>query len=249
MVCASCGETLKPDARFCANCGATVAAVDKTMVASSLPQPPAGPNQMPPTQQVGPANYQQPNPGYQPAGYQQPNPGYQPAGYQQPNPGYQPAAYQQPNPGYQQPYAVATMRTGGKVPAMLMLACGLAMVVAIFLPFVFDSSSSYSLFDMLTEASSDVGSVPTEAWIVIAVPLFALLACGFTVLAFWRRGAVWGVLSLLTGLVLGGFNGLLLLGASQDTSGFGAGVGAITLAVAGLLLFVFSIVFLVRRRA
>lgn len=99
MICNSCGKEVKPDERFCGNCGAeidmaTMLIDDDEPVAEASAPVEAAPVQAAPVQ----PQYQQPvQPQYQQPQYQQPQ-------YQQPQ--YVQPQYQQPmQPQYGQPYS------------------------------------------------------------------------------------------------------------------------------------------------
>ena len=236
MTCPHCSASLKPDARFCAECGATVAQSapnnDKTIAVTPLQLPPHMQTNQPPANVYGQQSQPQPyaNP-YQPAAPPQ-YAGYAPQGYNVP--------------------AVAPIpAVNGRIPALLMLISSLAMVVSIFLPFLINNSVTYSLYEQVNELiAQGTTDAPGEVWIFVVISIVIVLSLVVSVLALWRRRNLWGALGLVFGLVTFGFMGLLLIGASVDTSDdVEVGTGILVAMVAGLVLLVASIVFMARKKA
>lgn len=111
--CASCGEELRSDARFCKHCGSSiVTSHDMPMEAA----PSEAPTQAQPTYSApgyqGPQGVHPGYPGPQP-GHPGPQPGHQgpQSGYPGPQPGYQ-----SPQPGYQDPQSGYHVAQGGPSP-------------------------------------------------------------------------------------------------------------------------------------
>ncbi|HEY1012910.1 MAG TPA: zinc-ribbon domain-containing protein [Herpetosiphonaceae bacterium] len=301
MNCSNCGQPLKPGARFCNSCGASVveapaagapAGVDQTLIASSSSMPIANvdktialpQNQVPPAPQQGgfgqpqsqPLN--QPQPGYgqpqsqplnqpqggfgpppQQQGYGQPQGGFGPPpqqqGYGQPQPfaappqqqGYAPAPYGQPGPGYGVPGVGGAPNTNGRLPAMVMVASALAMLVGIFLPLLVSGSESVSLLRVFNEG--DLGNAETGvAALFTSFPVAIGLALLSSIMAFVKRRNIWAIVPLLAGLYLSGINALLLIGASQDGSDFEPGVAVFIFCFGGLIMLITSIVFMARKK-
>ena len=262
MTCPHCSASLKPDARFCAECGATVAQSapnnDKTIAVTPLQLPPHMQTNQPPANVYGQQSQPQPyaNP-YQPAAppppyanqYGSPN---QPQPYANP---YQPATPPQyagyAPQGYNVPAVAPIPAANGRIPALLMLISSLAMVVSIFLPFLINNSVMYSLYELVNELiAQGTTDAPGEVWIFVVIPIVIVLSLVVSVLALWRRRNLWGALGLVFGLVTFGFMGLLLIGASVDTSDdVEVGTGILVAMVAGLVLLVASIVFMARKKA
>jgi hypothetical protein len=268
MNCPSCSAPLKPGARFCAECGATVpqapAYTDKTMIATPLP--PAGDRTAPMSpgapQQYGPpapqpyAQPQQPQYG-QPQQYGPPaQPQYGQPQYgqpQQPQYGQPVTPYVQAgNPyGYNVPVQAPVSPAAGRIPGVIMVLSSLAMVVAIFLPLLGDSSRVVSLYELLSRLSEfGVGDLPGEGWLFVAIAVLIVLSLLTSGLALWRRRNLWAVFSMLFGLVVGGFMGLMMIGAaaSEDID-LVIGSGTTIMAVSGLLLVIASIAFMATRKA
>jgi hypothetical protein len=250
MNCPSCSAPLKPGARFCAECGATApqapAYTDKTMIASPLP--PAGDRTAPmnpPAAQYGPpAPQQYAQPQYGPPA----QPQYGQPQYAQPQAPYAQAG--QPY-GYNVPAQAPVSPSKGFISGLIMLLSSLAMVVAIFLPFLADRTETISLYDALVKLSEyGVSDVPGEAWLFVSIPVLIVLSLLTSGLALWRRRNLWAVFSLLFGLVLFGFLGLATIGLSADgSSDFTIGSGMLAILGAAFVLLVTSIVFMATKKA
>ncbi len=274
MNCPSCSQPLKPGARFCAECGATVGpppATDKTMIASALPAyaPPAEPGQTaaagPPTANSAPTlpqNYAQPQQ-YQYGGQPQPQPyGEQPQPQPQPYSGQQPyaqAPQQYQYGGQRQAYApagyavqptAAVPAANGRIPAILLLLCSLALVASLFLPFLISIGQQLSVVEILGELGE--GRSPDEiavAWIFVAIPIVTGLSLLASAMAVWKRRQIWGALNLIFGLLFFGLSGLLLIGASVSENEFTAGSALWLMFAASSVMVVDSIVYLARKKA
>jgi hypothetical protein len=252
---------LKPGARFCAECGATVpqapAYTDKTMIASPLP--PAGDRTAPMNpgapQQYGPPApqpYAQPQYGPpaqpQPPQYGQPQygPPAQPQ-YGQPAAPYAPGG--QPY-GYNVPAQAPVSPAKGRAAGLIMVLSSLAMVVAIFLPFLGDRSEILSLYTLLSRLSEfEVGDLSGEVWLFVAIPILIVLSLLVSGLALWRRRNLWAALGLVFGLVVGGFMGLLMIGAAADPSAdIMIGSAVPIMVVSGLVLVIASIAFMATKK-
>jgi hypothetical protein len=231
---------------------------DKTMIATPLP--PAGDRTAPMNtgapQQYGPPapqpQYGQPQqPQYGQPQYGQPQqPQYgQP---QQPQYGQPPAPYAQGGQpyGYNVPVQAPASLAKGRTSGLIMVLSSLAMAVAMFLPFLGDSSEVFSLYKLLGRLSEyGVGDLPGEAWLFVAIPALIVLSLLSSGLALWRRRNLWAVFSLLFGLVLGGFMGLLMIGASvSEEADLSIGSAVPIMTVSGLLLVIVSIVFMATKK-
>ena len=265
MNCPNCSAELKPNSRFCTNCGATInqasvapaqAMTDKTIAIAPVPSPDQGK-----TQAVAPV--QLPN-HYQNQGYASPNLPAQPP-YQQPYqapPAQQSYQPQQPyQPQYQQqPYVpmgynvpnhhIGASPNGGKIPAILLVVSALTMLISIFLPFFTADGTTVSLVEVLGEVdSADLAEEVGAASILIGFPVAAVLGVLFGGMALLKRRTMWGVLALLLGLIAFGFSGLLLIGINVSNSAGDRSEMGLWLFFAGaMFMFATSIAYLVSKR-
>ncbi len=216
-----------------------------------------------------PQQYQyggQPQP--QPYGEQQPYaqaPQPQPYGGQQP---YAQAPQQYQYGGQRQAYApagyavqptAAVPATNGRIPAILLLLCSLALVASLFLPLLYDATLAVSIVDVLGKiAEGSTLDIPGAVGLFVALPIVAGLSLIFSGMALWKRRQLWGALDLIAGLLLFGFSGLLLLAAGISESeyqagnidtAFNAGSALWLMFAASSVMVVDSIVYLARKKA
>ncbi len=234
MNCPSCSQPLRPGARFCAECGATVGpppATDQTIAVSAVPaQQPYAPPLQPYQQQYAPPPYQQQAYGGQPPYGAQPQP--------------------YPQAGYAVQTAGAVPATNGRIPAIVLLLCSLALVISLFLPFLINIVQQLSVVEILGELGDDRSSDEIAvAWIFVAIPIVAGLSLLASAMAVWKRRQIWGVLDLICGLLFFGLSGLLLIGASVSENEFTAGSALWLMFGASAVMVADSIVYLARKKA
>ncbi|HYF64819.1 MAG TPA: hypothetical protein VD886_18485, partial [Herpetosiphonaceae bacterium] len=153
--------------------------------------------------------------------------------------------------GYNVPAQQPVARSKGFVSGLIMVLSSLAMAIAMFLPFLgVDGSEVLSLAALLSRLSEfEASQLDAEVWLFVAIPVVIGLSLLASLLALWRRRNVWAVFSLLFGLVLSGFMGLLMLGASvADDAELAVGSAVPIITVSGLILLIASIVFMATRK-